>query len=111
MLATRRKSRPQPAPLGVELDPVAVTTNGLTADDTALLERSLRQVEAIDAKRCMLGNGEALAVVKLISDIKTRLDPPSPQSLADRCQGIIDGLRLTVDWVRAALASAESNRS
>jgi hypothetical protein len=84
------------------------STSGLIPADKLMLEHRLRQLEALDAKRAMLGGNEAVAILRLMHEVRTRLEPPTPQELNERTQKVIDGFRLTVDWVREALASAEA---
>ena len=84
--------------MGVELEPIA--TNGLLPDQEAALQHCLRQLQAFDARRAMMGTNEATAIVNLMREIKTRISPPSPQDLQERTNKIIQAFRPeTVGWV------------
>jgi hypothetical protein len=81
-------------------------TNGLGHDDEKMLQTCLRKLEAFDQRRCMLGSEQATAIVNLMREIRTRLNPPNPQDLQERCDRIVAGLRPdTVAWAGAVLAS------
>jgi hypothetical protein len=78
------------------------TTNGLNAADEKKLTRTLRQLEAITPKRCLLGGNESRQLMDLTERIKLRLNPAAASELDSEAQLYLDQCR-QLDWFEPAM--------
>ncbi len=78
------------------------TANGLNAAEEKKLMRTLRQLEAIVPKRCLLGGNEDRQLVDLIERIRLRLNPLVASGLDSEAQLFLDQCR-QLDWFEPAM--------
>jgi hypothetical protein len=85
---------------------MAASNSGLTARDEKALRDALQKADALGAGRAYLGGRERQEFDALVSDLKRRLDPETPERLAARFDAMVTPL-LEFDWAKRALGALE----
>lgn len=87
------------------------STNGLTATDTAALTRALVDLAPLEQRLFLMGGKEATEIARTASDIRGRLNPPSPESLIAEAARLVAAFMPIVESRRRSAEEFERGRA